>query len=58
MEKKHILIFNPKLARYLLKQGFKVVDIKPNREILNASVFIFLNSDGFWDKVNEFKDKQ
>lgn len=35
------LIKNPAVARYLLNHGYMIVDIKPSRELKNASVFIF-----------------
>ncbi len=43
MEKSTIIIFTAKLARNLLKNGFTIVDIKPDRtdEDGKRSVFIF-----------------
>ncbi len=43
MEKNTIVIFTAKLARNLLKNGFTIVDIKPDRtdEDGKRSVFIF-----------------
>lgn len=55
MKRAHILIFNAKLAKQLLKSGYTISDIKPNRDLPNASVFVFLNEDGLLSKVNEFK---
>lgn len=55
MERTHILIFNAKLAKQLLKLGYTITDIKPNRDLINASVFIFLNEDGLLSKINDFK---
>jgi translation initiation factor 1 (eIF-1/SUI1) len=45
--RKSRLIFDAKIARKLLKQGFVVVDIKPNRENTDKSIFIFENTDEF-----------
>lgn len=45
MEKETILVFNPKIARNLIKNGFTVVDIKPLKEDKERTVFIFKRSD-------------
>lgn len=38
-------IFSPKLARKLLKMGFRIVDIAPHNQNPEQTVFYFLNSD-------------
>ena len=50
------LIFDAKLARRLLKRGFVVVDIKPNRENTDKSIFIFKNTDEFKAALTEEMD--
>lgn len=45
--RKSRLIFDAKIARKLLKQGFVVTDIKPNRENTDKSIFIFENTEEF-----------
>lgn len=56
MDKKtHIVIFNPKLARHLLKNGYILTDIKPNRDLVNSSVFVFLIEEGLQDEIRKFK---
>ncbi|HHT96880.1 MAG TPA: hypothetical protein GXZ90_03170 [Clostridiales bacterium] len=54
MENKYMVIINPKMARMLLKQGFKVVDIKPHKTRLNASVFVFENKEGLSTAMQEY----
>ncbi len=54
MEKTAITIFNPALARILLKQGYKIIDIKPNREDEAKTVFIFKIEDGILDFVKSY----
>lgn len=51
MLKKYITVFNPALARHLLKKRYTIVDVKPNREKPNASVFVFLNEGGLLEIV-------
>lgn len=38
---KSILIFNPKIARLLVKEGCKIIDIKPQKENTDKTIFIF-----------------
>jgi hypothetical protein len=54
MLKEYITVFDPALARYLLKLRYKIIDIKPNREVENASVFIFLNEEGLFEIVKNY----
>jgi Domain of unknown function (DUF5659) len=41
MNKKHILIFKPKLARNLLRNGFSIVDIKADKNNTDRTIFVF-----------------
>ena len=45
--RKSRLVFDAKMARKLLKQGFVVIDIKPNRENTDKTIFVFENTDEF-----------
>ena len=45
--RKSRLIFDAKIARKLLKEGFVVIDIKPNRENTDKSIFVFENTEEF-----------
>ena len=55
MEEKSIVIFNPALARNLLKQGYRIIDIKANREDEKRTVFVFKVEDGFMEYVDNYK---
>lgn len=48
------LIFTAKLARYLLKRGYQIVDIKPNKDNPDRTVFIFIDCDGLKESIKEF----
>ena len=48
------LIFTGKLARYLLKQGYQIIDIKPNKDNSDRTVFIFKDCEGLKDSIREF----
>lgn len=52
-EKKTIVIFTAKKARKLLKEGFTLVDIKPDKTDFDGkrSVFVFKNEDGILEKI-------
>ncbi|HSH50521.1 MAG TPA: DUF5659 domain-containing protein [Bacteroidales bacterium] len=54
MQKTHYTVFNPCLARKLLKMGYTITDIKPNRELENASIFVFKNQDGLLKHIKNF----
>ena len=59
MDKKAITIFTAKLARALLKDGFTLIDIKPDKTDTDnkRSVFVFRNDDGIMEKIKECKEK-
>ena len=53
MEKKAIIIFTASKARELLKEGFTLIDIKPDKtdEDNKRSVFVFKNEEGILEKI-------
>ena len=51
------LIFDAKIARKLLKMGFVVIDIKPNRENTDKSIFVFENTDEFKQALAQIMDE-
>jgi hypothetical protein len=55
--RKSRLIFDAKIARKLLKQGFVVTDIKPNRENTDKSIFIFENTEEFKQALAQITDE-
>ena len=54
MLKDYLTVFDPALARHLLKLRYKIIDIKPNRDVLNGTVFIFLNEDGLFEIIKNY----
>lgn len=59
MEKNTIIIFTAKLARNLLKDGFTIVDIKPDRTDTDGkrSLFVFKKENYIEDKIKEYNKK-
>ena len=55
--RKSRLIFDAKIARKLLKQGFVVIDIKPNRENTDKSIFVFENTEEFQQALTEIMEE-
>lgn len=55
MKKKVITVFTAKVARKLLKEGFTIVDIKPDRldPDHKRTLFLFKNEDGLIEKIFE-----
>ena len=42
-----ILVFDARAARKLLKAGYAIIDIKPNRANTEKTIFIFENTEEF-----------
>ena len=55
--RKSRLIFDAKIARKLLKMGFVVIDIKPNRENVDKSIFVFENTEEFKQALTQTMDE-
>lgn len=58
-ENQTIVIFTAKLARNLLKDGFTIVDIKPDRTDREGkrSVFIFKNETNIEEHIKMYEKK-
>lgn len=55
--RKSRLVFDAKMARKLLKHGFVVIDIKPNRENTDKTIFVFENTDEFKAALEKLMDE-
>ncbi len=57
MEKNTIIIFTAKLARNLLKDGFTIVDIKPDKTDKDGkrSVFVFKKESNIEEAIKEYE---
>lgn len=55
MKKEVITVFTAKKARELLREGFTIVDIKPDRLDTDhkRTLFLFKNEDGLMEKIME-----
>lgn len=42
------------IARRLLKDGYRIVDIKPKRGYPHESIFVFEATNGFMEKMQEY----
>lgn len=65
MENKEVngrCVYVPALARKLLRNGHKIIDIKPNRDCAERTVFVFLDDETFNSDletaVNEVRAKK
>lgn len=54
---KTIIITSAGLARRLLKQGEQIVDIKPHRQVKNASVFVFRSTENIRKVLEEIRNE-
>ena len=59
-EKNTLVIFSSEMARQLLRMGFTIVDIKPDKldEDGKRSVFIFKNDNGLKDAMQSLINKR
>ncbi|UNC92731.1 hypothetical protein [Candidatus Contubernalis alkaliaceticus] len=57
MIKEAKLVFTPQLARHLLKNGYQIIDIKPDRKKMHDTVFVFRFDDGILEEIKNFKLK-
>lgn len=59
MEQKTIVIFTANVARRLLKDGFTIVDIKPDKKAVDSykTLFVFKNENNIMDKIREYREK-
>ena len=55
MKKDVITVFTAKVARKLLREGFTIVDIKPDRldKDHKRTLFLFKNEGGLMEKIIE-----
>lgn len=49
-----IPVMSAKLARWLLKLDYRIIDIKPNRDDNRKTVFIFEDDDEISNKIKEY----
>ncbi len=49
------IILQGDLARYLLKKGYQIIDIKPKRENPQSTVFVFKVEKGFFEELDNWK---
>lgn len=54
-KKEHKLVFNPILARYLVHQGFRIIDVKKDKNNPENWLPIFLVDEGFFEAINTFE---
>lgn len=60
MEKKDIVIFSANVARRLLRDGYIIIDIKPDKKDTSGmkTVFVFRNENNIMKKIEEYKKEQ
>lgn len=55
----NVMVFTGQMARQLLREGFTIVDIKPDKLDSDGkrSVFLFRNDEGLLSKMRELSTK-
>ena len=60
---KNQLVIKPTIARRLLKDGFNIIDIKPQRNVetgqydFTRCVFVFEGKDGLYSAIEKYKSE-
>lgn len=59
MLKRDVIIFSANVARRLLKDGYTITDIKPDKTDVDGkrTVFVFRNENNIMEKIKEYKEK-
>ena len=52
------LIFSPQLAQFLLHSGLKVVELKPKRNSINETVFVFQHDERLNNLIEEWVNRK
>lgn len=56
--RKDIVIMSANVARELLKRGFNLIDIKPNKNDNDKSVFVFSYADRIYPVLHELRNQE
>lgn len=57
-EKKNKIIFNQRLAGYLMLHGFVLIDMRQDSNKSGRNVFFFKESKELLDAINEYKNSK
>ena len=59
-EKDGILVFYASVAKSLLKDGFQIIDLKPDKYDLDKkrTIFVFRNQSGLVERIEEIRTKE
>lgn len=52
------LIFSPQLAQYLLHKGYSIVELKPKKDAVNETVFVFEIKDRFSEAITKWMEEK
>ena len=56
-DSRHKIVSNTRIASRLLKEGYKVIDINPDRDNSDRTVFIFESSDDLLSEIEKLEKK-
>ena len=52
------IVSDAAIARKLLKDGYRIIDIKPKRGHERETIFVFENSGDFIEKMNQYVNER
>jgi hypothetical protein len=53
----NLMIYSLELAKKLIRQGYKVVDIVTNKNMVNGVIFYFNNIPAIQKEIDNYKNK-
>ncbi len=58
VDKKYKLVSSPRIAKKLITEGYKVVDINPDRDNSDKTVFIFESSEDLLEEIAKLEKRR
>ena len=49
------IVLSGRLARILLREGYTIVDVKPQKENKERTLFVFKNEEGLQERIDSFR---
>lgn len=56
-EKKCVTVFTQKMATYLMQNGHKLIELKPDRKYPERNVYFFLNTESVRNDMTDYKKR-
>ena len=55
IEEEGKIVFSPQVAHYLLRRGFPIINIKPDKNNRDKTIFIFKKDEALFDAIEDYR---